>query len=199
MKWRGDCIKEEIYRYFGRTTSAPSKAAYYKQRAKLKSDDLRNFLFLFNNKLNKTLYKDKYQLVGCDGSAADIYRNSDDIDIFFEPNGKSTKGVNQIHINAFYPILDRRFTDLVIQPGRRCNEYSAFCKMVDVSHSDDPETIYLCDRGYASYNNFAHIIEKGQRFIIRCTDKKTEGILGFSLDGVKELDYHVERILSRSQ
>lgn len=29
-----DCIKEEIYRYFGRTTAAPSKAAFYKQRRK---------------------------------------------------------------------------------------------------------------------------------------------------------------------
>lgn len=108
-------------------------------------------------------------------------------------------GFNQIHINAFYSILDRRFNDLVIQPGRKRNEYSAFCQMVDAVDPDDPATIYLCDRGYASYNNFAHIIEKGQYFAIRCTDKKTEGILGFSLEGTKKLDYCVDRILSRSE
>lgn len=199
LTMEGDCIKEEIYRYFGRITSAPSKAAFYKQRAKLKWDALRNFLFLFNRKLSKNLYKNQYQLIACDGSAVDIYRNPNDPDTFFEPNGKSTRGFNQIHINALYSILDRRFTDLVIQPGRKRNEYSAFCEMVDHDNSDPNTLIYICDRGYASYNDFAHVIEKNQLFLIRCTDKKTEGILGFSLDGVKELDYHVDRILSRSQ
>ena len=60
-------------------------------------------------------------------------------------------------------------------------------------------TIYICDRGYASYNNFAHAIENGQYFLIRCTGKKTEGILGFSLEGIKEMDSQADRILTRSQ
>ena len=34
---------------------------------------------------------------------------------------------------------------------------------------------------------------------MRCTDDKTEKILGFPLDNIRQLDYHVERILSRSQ
>ena len=37
------------------------------------------------------------------------------------------------------------------------------------------------------------------RSITSPTDVKTEKLLGFPLDGVKTLDYHVERILSRSQ
>ncbi len=53
--------------------------------------------------------------------------------------------------------------------------------------------------GYASYNNFAHVIENVQYFLIRCTDKKAEKILGRSLEGVQALDTHMERILSRSQ
>ena len=94
------------------------------------------------------------------GSAADIFRNPDDSDTFFEPNGKSTRGFNQIHINAFFSVLDKKITDLLIQPARKRNEYSAFCQMVDRSESDTP-VIYLCDRGYASYNAFAHVIESG--------------------------------------
>lgn len=43
------------------------------------------------------------------------------------------------------------------------------------------------------------IIKYWKFFAIRCTDAKTEKIRGFPLDGVKELDYHVDRILSRSQ
>ncbi len=46
-----DCTKEELYRYFGRTTDAPSKAAFYKQRKKLTADALANLLYIFNSKL----------------------------------------------------------------------------------------------------------------------------------------------------
>ena len=198
LTMEGDCIKEELYRYFGRSTDTPSKAAFYKQRKKVKEDAFRSLLVSFTQKCQKKLLKGKYSLVACDGSAADIFRNPDDSDTFFEPNGKSTRGFNQIHINAFFSVLDKKFTDLLIQPARKRNEYSAFCQMVDRSESDTP-VIYLCDRGYASYNAFAHVIENGQFFVMRCTDDKTEKILGFPLDKIRQLDYHVERILSRSQ
>lgn len=198
LTMEGDCIKEELYRYFGRSTDTPSKAAFYKQRKKVKEDAFRSLLVSFTQKYQKKLLKGKYSLVACDGSAADIFRNPDDSDTFFEPNGKSTRGFNQIHINAFFSVLDKKITDLLIQPARKRNEYSAFCQMVDRSESDTP-VIYLCDRGYASYNAFAHVIESGQFFVMRCTDDKTEKILGFPLDNIQQLDYHVERILSRSQ
>ena len=198
LTMEGDCIKEELYRYFGRSTDTPSKAAFYKQRKKVKEDAFRSLLVSFTQKYQKKLLKGKYSLVACDGSAADIFRNPDDSDTFFEPNGKSTRGFNQIQINAFFSVLDKKFTDLLIQPARKRNEYSAFCQMVDRSESDTP-VIYLCDRGYASYNAFAHVIESGQFFVMRCTDDKTEKILGFPLDNIQQLDYHVERILSRSQ
>lgn len=198
LTMEGDCIKEELYRYFGRSTDTTSKAAFYKQRKKVKEDAFRSLLVSFTQKYQKKLLKGKYSLVACDGSAADIFRNPDDSDTFFEPNGKSTRGFNQIHINAFFSVLDKKFTDLLIQPARKRNEYSAFCQMVDRSESDTP-VIYLCDRGYASYNAFAHVIESGQFFVMRCTDDKTEKILGFPLDNIQQLDYHVERILSRSQ
>lgn len=199
LSMEGECIKEELYRYFGRTTNAPSKAAFYKQRQKLRDDALRNLLIAFNRKLKKNLYNGKYQFIACDGSSLDIYRDPNDPDTFFEPNGKSTRGFNQIHVNAFYSILDRRFTDLVIQPGRKRNEYSAFCQMVDAAGREEPATVYFGDMGYASYNNFAHVIENGQYFLIRCNDKRTQGILGHPLAGIKELDCHADRILSRSQ
>lgn len=199
LTMEADCIKEELYRYFGRSTSAPSKAAFYKQRKKLNENALANLLFAFNSKLSKKLYNEKYQIIACDGSAIDIYRNPNDPDTFFEPNGKSTRGFNQVHVNAFYSILDRRFTNLVIQPGRKRNEYSAFCEMVDEAGNDGPPTIYFADMGYASYNNFAHVIENDQYFLIRCNDKRLKGILGYSIEGLKEVDCRVNRILTRTQ
>lgn len=199
LTMEASCVREELYRYFGRSTAAPSKAAFYKQRKKLRDDALRNLLLAFNRKLKTNLYNGTYQLIACDGSAANIFRNPDDPDTFFEPNGKSAEGFSQIHMNFFFSMLDRRFTDVLIQPARRRNEYDAFCKMVDSAGRPQNPAIYFADMGYASYNNFAHVIENSQYFLIRCNDKRASGILGFALDGVKELDWHADLILSRSQ
>lgn len=193
------CIKEELYRFFGRTTDAPSKAAFYKQRQKLAKNALANIFFSFNAKLSKSLFDGKYQLIACDGSSVDIFRNPDDPDTFFEPNGKSTRGFSQVHINAFYSILDRRFTNLLVQPARKRNEYAAFCEMVDTAGPDGPPTVYFADMGYASYNNYAHVIENGQFFLIRCNDKRLRSILGQSTDGLKEIDAHIDCILTRTR
>lgn len=51
LTMEGDCIRKELYRFFGRTTNAPSKAAFYKQRQKLQDDALPNLFFAFNAKL----------------------------------------------------------------------------------------------------------------------------------------------------
>lgn len=199
LTMEADCTAEEIYRYFGRTTDAPTKSAFYKQRAKLTDDTLANLLYQFNSKFPSKLYNGKYRLVACDGSSVDIFRNPNDPNTFFEPNGKSTRGFNQVHINALHSIMDRKFIDMVIQPGRKRNEYAAFCQMVDAAGNDGSATIYIADMGYASYNNFAHVIENGQFFLIRCNDKRLEGILGRPVDNLKELDCSVDLILSRSQ
>lgn len=199
LTMEADCIKEELYRYFGRNTDAPSKAAFYKQRRKLNNIALTNLLYTYNSRLTTKLYNGKYQFIACDGSAADIFRNSDAPDTFFETNGKSTRGFNQVHINAFYSILDRRFTNLVIQPGRKRNKYAAFCEMVDSAPRNGSPTVYFADMGYSSYNNFAHVIENGQFFLIRCNDKRLKGILGHPADRLREMDCRVERILTRTQ
>ena len=82
-----------------------------------------------------------------------------------------------LEINAFYSILDRRFTNFMIRPGRKRNEYAAFCEMVDDARKCGPPAVYFADMGYASYNSFAHVIENGQFFPIRCNDKRLKGIL----------------------
>ena len=193
LTMEADCIKEEIYRYFGRNTQAPSKSAFYKQRRKLNRRALANLLYAFNGKLAKKLYKGKYQCVACDGSTVEVFHDPDNQDTYFEPNGKSKRGYNQLHINALHSILDRRFLDLVIQPARKKNEYSAFCEMVDAAENDGSPVIYLADMGYASYNNFAHVIENGQYFLIRTNDRRTGRILGRSTDGLREVDTRIVR------
>ncbi len=61
LTMEADCIKEELYRYFGRNTNAPSKAAFYKQRKKRNKEALANLLLMFNSKLSKKLYNGKFE------------------------------------------------------------------------------------------------------------------------------------------
>ena len=58
-----DCLREELYHFFGRTDETPSKAAFYHQRAKLKDNALWELLQIFNQKLQPTLYRNRYRLV----------------------------------------------------------------------------------------------------------------------------------------
>ena len=51
------CVKEEIYRYFGRNTNAPSKTAFYRQRQKLNKEALSNLLCA--NNLSIPMPKDR--------------------------------------------------------------------------------------------------------------------------------------------
>lgn len=99
-----------------------------------------------------------------------------------------------------FSLLDKRFTDILVQPARKRNEYSAFCSMVDSAEiSENSKIIFFGDRGYTSYNNFAHVLEKGQYFLIRCNDKRASGMLGYSVDTMTAFDQNINLILTRSK
>ena len=55
-----DCLREELYHFFGRSDETPSKAAFYHQRAKLKDGALWELLQIFNQKLQPTLYRNRF-------------------------------------------------------------------------------------------------------------------------------------------
>jgi hypothetical protein len=198
LTMEGDCIQEELYRFFGRNDDAPTKAAFCKQRQKLSDKALPTLFNVFNSKLPVSLYRGKYRLFACDGSTAEIFRDPNDGKTFFNPSKASSNGFNLIYINAMYSILDNRFVDLVLQPGRFMNEFVAFCSMVDAIGSSGPPVIYFGDMGYASYNNFAHVIENDQYFVIRSNDRTLCGILGRPVDDLREMDFHVDLVMSRS-
>jgi inorganic pyrophosphatase len=64
-----------------------------------------------------------------------------------------------------YDLCNRLYVDAVIQPGRRANEHKALINMVDRSHIKD-KVIVIADRNYESYNDFAHIEQKGWNYVI---------------------------------
>jgi len=62
------------------------------------------------------------------------------------------------------------------------------------------KTIVIADRGYESYNNFAHIKRKGWNYLIRVKDLKSNGILsGLRLPADGEFDQDVHLTLTKKQ
>jgi len=196
-----DCVDMELLKYFDHDLDkTPTQSAYIQQRSKLTPDTFRMVLEGFNRTLAATTYLNKYVLYGVDGSSFNIFYNPDDPNTYNPPSGKSKRGNNEIHIVASYRITDHMFTDAVIQPCKKKNEYSAICDIIDNSTFDGGTPIFLADRGFPSYNVFAHAKEKGVFFLVRTKDIYMERLLRDDVPrGREEFDVTVDRIITRSQ
>ena len=104
--------------------------------------------------------------------------------------------VNKLHLNAFYDVLNRIYTDVLVQTAADYNEFRACATMIDRPKLEN--VILVADRGYENYNIFAHAIEKGWKFAIRVKDKNSNGIAsGLNLPPNDEFDIDITQIFSR--
>ena len=136
-----------------------------------------------------------YRLIACDGSNLTIATNQKDPETFWERNQYGSI-VNKLHLNAFYDVLNRIYTDVLVQTAADYNESRACATMIDRLKLEN--VILVADRGYENYNIFAHAIEKGWKFAIRVKDKNSNGIAsGLNLPPNDEFDIDITQIFSR--
>ena len=128
----------------------------------------------------------------------DFTRNPQDPETYFPPDGKTTNGYNQVHLVALFDLLSRRFTDCTVQPIRKKNEFLALTQMIDRCDLPDAVPIFIADRGFHSFNVFAHAIEHNAYFLIRAKDVNMRRLLGqdipdasFSTAEIKSLYGHL--------
>lgn len=127
-----DSVDRELLKYFDYDPDAtPTQSAYIQQRSKLAPGTFKMILDSFNSTLPTTPYRDKYILYGINGSGFNIFFNPKKPDTYNPPSGKSKLRNNEIHVVASYRLTDQIFTDAVIQPGKKKNEYSAVCDIID--------------------------------------------------------------------
>ena len=74
-------------------------------------------------------------------------------------------------MNALFDLCNKRYVDAVIQPSRKENE--SLVQMID-RYNGGKKTIFIADRGYETYNIFAHVQEKGMYYLIRVKDGAVE-------------------------
>lgn len=193
-------VKDELLNFFSFDKNTVSNSAFFQQRAKLADHTLPYLFHTFNNLYPYTLYKDKYQLLAADGSSFTFTRNPRDPDAYFAPDGKTTNGYNQVHVIPLFDLLSKRYTDCVVQPIRKKNEFRALCTLIDRNPTvPGIIPIFIADRGFHSLNVFAHVIEHHSYFMIRATDIKMQRLLGIDLPaGQSSFDIQVRRMLTRS-
>ena len=191
-------IKKELLEYFHFSTDTPSASAFCQQRAKLSPE---TFWFLFHQFNTFFPFKNNYKgyrLLACDGSDLGIFHNPNpkDADTYYKAR-TAEKGYNQLHLNVLYDLCEKRYTDILIQPMRKRNESQALTQMVDI-YQGQKKTIFIADRGYETYNIFAHIQEKEMFYLIRVKDG-TGGSMteSFKLPDKEEFDHHMHLILTR--
>ena len=110
------------------------------------------------------------------------------------------RGIIYFHINAMYDLLEHTYENIIIQNAIELNENGAFNNIVDNYKGE--KAIYIADRGYESYNSFAHVIESNQKFLIRVKDinSKTSLTKSFNLETESdEFDLTVNKILTLKQ
>jgi len=192
-----DSINRELLKYFDYVLNAPSVSAFYQQRKKLKPDTFSQLFYTFNSHFTPTLYREKFIPIAVDGSGFNMFRDPKNEETFRPPNGQSKLGYSEIFVVAAYQILDKVFTDAVMKPSRIKNEYTAICEIIDRCNKNHGIPLFLADRGFPSYNCFAHAKEKNVAYLIRAKDDYVKRLLRDEKPGSDEFDISVDRIIVR--
>lgn len=193
--------KTELLDFFNLDVDAPSASAFNQQRAKLKPEALEAVFRKFNDFVQVEEIAADYRFLAADGSTFTFFSKPDFAsEEYFVSEGHSAKGFYSMHLNAFYDLQKHTYSDALLQPVHQKDEFKAFCEMVDRHVTPlGTKDVFIGDRGYCSYNNMAHVAEKGQYFLFRSKDIHSKGLVGnFDLPDEDSFDIRVNVTLTRS-
>ncbi len=197
LSMNGNTLSKELLDYFDYDVQTATSSAFVQQKSKIPVSAL-EFLFKeFNNEIQVKKLYNRYRLIAVDGSDMTYAPNPKETDCYFQTS-KGVKGYNLIHLNACYDLLNRTYIDAYIQPRRNFDEHTAFTAMIDRYQSEN-KTIFIADRGYESYNNFAHVAENGYNYLIRVKDLGSKSMIDSFHLPEAEFDVDMERLIVRRQ
>lgn len=196
LAFRGGTLNQEIMDFFGLDPSIGTSSAFIQRRAKILPEAFECLFQHFTAKVDDDSRYCGLRLLAVDGSDLQIAANPNDPDSYF-PGANGQKAYNLLHINAMYDLLQCIYLDAILQKRRNGNESKALTDMVDRSNIE--KVLLLADRGYESYNNLAHIQEKGWFFLIRIKDSATGIASGFDLPDTMQYDIPFHLNLTRKQ
>ncbi len=99
-----------------------------------------------------------------------------------------------------YDLLDKIYTDIIIQPGKIENEHKAFCDMVD-RYTGIQNTLFFLLIEAMSHITILHMYKKkGAFYLFRCKDINSSGILSglkHKLPATDQFDCNISTMLTR--
>lgn len=186
-------LTNELIDLFHASPNMPTKSAFVQQRNKLKPDAFKAVFDGFNKETRKA-FPNELKILAVDGTDIQIATNPHDKDSYF-PGSNGQKAYNLLHLNALYDLSHHVYTDAIVQKARDFNEHKALQEMVDCSSIQ--KALVIADRGYESYNDMAHVQEKGWFFLIRVKDGNHGIKKGLDLPDSAEYDMDVSLNLTR--
>ena len=200
LHMEGRSLRNELITMFPKAAETPSPAAFVQQCNKLKAgvfDDMfHSFVQAVEERKPPRVFRGM-RLLAVDGSSISLPRDlSDEKTLCYRGRDKTPQ--NAMHLNAMFDLLQGTYVDEIVQDFREANEKAAFVAMVDRSRI--AKALVLADRGYESYNNFAHVVEKSWYFLIRVKDVGSCGILkGLDLPDEDRFDVEINLNLTRKK
>jgi len=167
LSMQGGSLKKELYDA-GISVSA---SEFVQQRNKIPWTVMEEVFESFNSKCKDTKTYKGYRVLAIDGTTINMARNpkSDS----FVINNSTPKGYNQLHVNPLYDVLNKTYQHCVIQPQPQQDEVGALLFMMKW-YDFKEKTLIVADRGYESYNVFAHIQNTPNTdFLIRVKQDRT--------------------------
>lgn len=167
LSMQGGSLKKELYD----AGISVSTSAFVQQRDKIPWTVMEEIFENFNSKCKDTKTYKGYRVLAIDGTTINMARNpkSDS----FVINNSTPKGYNQLHVNPLYDVLNKTYQYCVIQPQPRQDEVGALLFMMKW-YDFKEKTLIVADRGYESYNVFAHIQNTPNTdFLIRVKQDRT--------------------------
>lgn len=188
-------LTNELIDAFDASPDTPSASAFVQQRSKIKPQAFKAIFDGFTSKISEDV-SGSLRILAVDGSDIQIATNPNNPDSY-HPGSNGQKPYNLLHLNALYDLKHHIYVDAIIQGRMNLNEHSALREMVDKSAVSN--ALVIADRGYESYNNMAHIQEKGWFFLIRIKDGKNGMKQSLSLPDCNEYDENISLKLTRKQ
>lgn len=199
ISMEGTTLTNELLRQFGCDMSIATSSAFVQQRKKILPIAFEKLFQDFVSQTSQNNNYKGYRLLAVDGSDIQIPTNLNDTDSLFITEGR--RPYNLPHLNALYNLLTHTYEDAIEFKRKEAFENKALTEMVDRSAISE-KTIVIMDRGYESYNNMAHVQEKGWFYLIRVKDfgkHKTGIVHGLELPDAEEFDEYVDLNLTRKQ
>lgn len=192
LSMQGGSLKKELYD----AEIAVTASAFVQQRNKIPWTVFEEVLEHFNLYCKDEKKYKGYRVLAIDGTTVNMARNPQSDS--FVKNDSAPKGYNQLHVNPLFDVLNKTYQHCIIQPQPQQDEVGALTFMLKW-HQFHEKTLIVADRGYESYNVFAHLQNTNNvDFLIRIKQDKT-AMREISKLPMMELDTDVSFTITTTQ